>query len=83
MSITPAENSNELKPEEKTTPQKWWTLVGIGIGVFIFALDVYIVNLALPVMVESLPYEFCHESMDSFKLLAGNRHICNIGIKIR
>jgi len=58
MSITPAENSNELKPEEKKTPEKWWTLVGIGIGVFIFALDVYIVNLALPVMVESLHTSF-------------------------
>ena len=58
MSTTPAENSNELKPEEKKTSEKWWTLVGIGIGVFIFALDVYIVNLALPVMVESLHTSF-------------------------
>ena len=58
MSITPAENSNEFKPEEKKTSEKWWTTVGIGIGVFIFALDVYIVNLALPVMVKSLHTSF-------------------------
>lgn len=37
---------------------KWWATIGIGIGVFMFALDVYIVNLALPVMVESLHTSF-------------------------
>lgn len=37
---------------------KWWATLGIGIGVFIFALDVYIVNLALPIMVESLHTSF-------------------------
>ncbi|HLO85796.1 MAG TPA: MFS transporter [Nostocaceae cyanobacterium] len=43
---------------ERNTPRKWWVTVGVGIGVFIFALDVYIVNLALPIMVESLHTNF-------------------------
>jgi EmrB/QacA subfamily drug resistance transporter len=38
--------------------RKWFATVGIGIGVFIFALDVYIVNLALPVMVTVLETNF-------------------------
>ncbi|MEA5619401.1 MFS transporter [Cronbergia sp. UHCC 0137] len=37
---------------------KWWTMLGVGIGVFILALDVYIINLALPIMVESLHTSF-------------------------
>lgn len=39
--------------EEVQNPHRWLTVLGIGIGVFIFALDVYIVNLALPVMIQS------------------------------
>lgn len=37
---------------------KWGAMLGISMGVFLFALDVYIVNLALPVMVESLHTDF-------------------------
>jgi EmrB/QacA subfamily drug resistance transporter len=48
---------NYLKPEIKTS-EKWWTILGVSIGVFIFSLDVYIVNLALPVMVESFHTTF-------------------------
>ncbi len=33
-------------------------MVGISIGIFIFSLDVYVVNLALPVMIESLDTTF-------------------------
>ncbi len=29
-------------------------MVRIGIGIFIFSFDVYVINLALPVMIESL-----------------------------
>ena len=32
--------------------------MGVSIGVFIFAIDVYVINLALPVMVESLQTGF-------------------------
>ncbi len=37
---------------------KWWIALGVSIGVFIFAIDVYVINLALPVMVESLQTGF-------------------------
>jgi EmrB/QacA subfamily drug resistance transporter len=49
--------SSELKTKSKAS-EKWWAILGISIGVFIFALDVYIVNLALPIMVESLHTSF-------------------------
>jgi EmrB/QacA subfamily drug resistance transporter len=51
------EQSHKLKQETKTS-KKWWAILGISIGVFIFALDVYIINLALPVMVELLHTNF-------------------------
>jgi EmrB/QacA subfamily drug resistance transporter len=51
------ETSNNADQETKTS-QKWWATIGVGIGVFILALDVYIVNLALPIMVESLHTSF-------------------------
>jgi EmrB/QacA subfamily drug resistance transporter len=47
----------QVKQKTQIT-SKWWTILGVGIGVFIFALDVYIVNLALPIMVESLHTTF-------------------------
>jgi EmrB/QacA subfamily drug resistance transporter len=48
---------SQLK-QKTQTPGKWWATIGVGIGVFIFALDVYIINLALPIMVESLHTSF-------------------------
>lgn len=45
------------------TPQnleKWWAILGLSIGFFLFALDVYVVNLALPTMVDSLHTSFAH-----------------------
>lgn len=51
------EKSSPLRQEPKTLV-KWWAMLGISMGVFLFALDVYIVNLALPVMVESLHTNF-------------------------
>ncbi|MBE9258061.1 MULTISPECIES: MFS transporter [Aphanizomenonaceae] len=39
---------------------KWWTILSVSIGVFIFSLDVYIVNLALPIMLESLHTTFAN-----------------------
>jgi EmrB/QacA subfamily drug resistance transporter len=58
MSTTQVKQSNELRQENQKSSAKWWTILGIGIGIFILALDVYIVNLALPVMVESLHTSF-------------------------
>lgn len=48
---------NQL-PQTEQISSKWWATIGVGIGVFIFALDVYIINLALPIMVESLHTDF-------------------------
>ncbi len=52
------EEQSENTGEEKKASGKWLSILGISIGVFIFALDVYIVNLALPIMVESLHTNF-------------------------
>ncbi|MFM7364810.1 MAG: MFS transporter [Cuspidothrix sp.] len=41
-------------------PIKWWTILSVSIGVFIFSLDVYIVNLALPSMLVSLHTSFAN-----------------------
>jgi EmrB/QacA subfamily drug resistance transporter len=57
MSKNKVDQSNQLG-QKPTASAKWWAILGIGIGVFIFALDVYIVNLALPTMVESLHTSF-------------------------
>ena len=35
----------QLQKQVSKISGKWLTMVGVGIGVFIFALDVYIVNL--------------------------------------
>lgn len=51
------EKSSPLRQEPKALV-KWWAMLGISMGVFLFALDVYIVNLALPIMVESLHTNF-------------------------
>ncbi|TAF12164.1 MAG: DHA2 family efflux MFS transporter permease subunit [Nostocales cyanobacterium] len=51
------EQFSEVKPKTQAS-SKWWATIGISIGVFIFALDVYIVNLALPIMVKSLHTNF-------------------------
>jgi EmrB/QacA subfamily drug resistance transporter len=52
------EESNKITAEQPKASVKWWATLGISMGVFIFALDVYIVNLALPIMVESLHTSF-------------------------
>lgn len=57
MSKNQQEQFNKLQQETKMS-RKWWAILGISIGVFIFALDVYIVNLALPIMVEALHTSF-------------------------
>ena len=44
---------NELA-EKPSESRKWWAMLGIGMGVFIFGLDVNIVNLALPTLVGEL-----------------------------
>ncbi|WP_071187885.1 MFS transporter [Trichormus sp. NMC-1] len=54
----PQEDKSQEFSQKTKSSGKWWAIVGISIGVFIFALDVYIINLALPIMVESLHTSF-------------------------
>jgi EmrB/QacA subfamily drug resistance transporter len=59
--VLTSKNQEEQAPKIQQNPKnsgKWWAILGISIGVFIFALDVYIVNLALPIMVDSLHTDF-------------------------
>jgi EmrB/QacA subfamily drug resistance transporter len=47
--------------EQKNQPSssgKWWAMLGIGMGVFMFSLDVFIVNIALPTLVRDLHVSF-------------------------
>ncbi|BAZ23709.1 EmrB/QacA subfamily drug resistance transporter [Kalymmatonema gypsitolerans NIES-4073] len=53
----PEEQSKELTAESSGA-EKWWALLGIGISTFIFGLEVHIVNLALPILVEALDTNF-------------------------
>jgi EmrB/QacA subfamily drug resistance transporter len=57
ISTIAQEKADPLDREPKALV-KWWAMLGISMGVFLFALDVYIVNLALPIMVESLHTNF-------------------------
>lgn len=59
MLKTPEPKLNYLPPAIKTSV-KWWTILSVSIGVFIFSLDVYIVNLALPSMLASLHTSFAN-----------------------
>ena len=34
------------------SPKKWWAMLGVGLGVFMFTLDTSIVNIALPTLVQ-------------------------------
>lgn len=45
-------------PLEQTASGKWWALLGIGIGEFMFSLDLHIVNITLPTLVESFHTSF-------------------------
>ncbi|NES24672.1 MAG: MFS transporter, partial [Symploca sp. SIO3E6] len=38
--------------------RQWWLLFAVGLGTFLFSLDVHIVNLALPTLVEELHSDF-------------------------
>ena len=53
-SLTP---SNIPSPETSAT-QKWWAMLGIGLGVLMFTLDGSIVNLALPTLIDTLNTTF-------------------------
>lgn len=37
---------------------QWWLLLAVSLGTFLFSLDVHVVNLALPRLVEDLDSDF-------------------------
>jgi EmrB/QacA subfamily drug resistance transporter len=53
------EQTNELSSEPSSST-RWWAMLGIGLGIFMFTLDVHIVNLALPTLVRSLHTSFAN-----------------------
>jgi EmrB/QacA subfamily drug resistance transporter len=48
---------NAPRPEQKASG-KWWSLLGIGLGLLMFSLDTSIVNIALPTLVQTLHTNF-------------------------
>ena len=59
MSLPQLKDSDLSKPVPQDL-EKWWAILSLSIGFFLFALDVYIVNLALPTMVDSLHTSFAN-----------------------
>ncbi|MEG4288206.1 MFS transporter [Microcoleus sp. C2C3] len=53
------EQSNELTNEPKAS-KKWWAMAAIGISGFVCTVDINIVNLALPTLIESLHTSFAN-----------------------
>ncbi|AOY78716.1 MFS transporter [Moorena producens JHB] len=43
---------------ETAISKQWWVLLAVSLGTFLFSLDVHIVNLALPTLVEDLHSDF-------------------------
>jgi EmrB/QacA subfamily drug resistance transporter len=39
-------------PEPDSSSEKWWAMLGVGLGVLMFTLDTSIVNIALPTLVQ-------------------------------
>lgn len=46
------------KPDAPDQSQKWWIMLGVGLGVLMFALDTSIVNTALPTLVQVFQTDF-------------------------
>jgi EmrB/QacA subfamily drug resistance transporter len=46
------------KITQTATTQQWWILFSVSLGMFLFSLDIHIVNLALPRLVEDLHSDF-------------------------
>jgi len=50
--------TNAKEPDSLYQHQKWWTMLGVGLGVLMFALDTSIVNIALPTLVQIFKTDF-------------------------
>ncbi|MGB3509326.1 MAG: MFS transporter [Microcoleaceae cyanobacterium] len=57
MNLT-LESSSEEKLKETSGSRKWLVMLGVGIGVLMFGLDVHIVNLSLPTLVQGFHTSF-------------------------
>ncbi len=56
---TQSEDSSELIPSTISPPvEKWWVMLGIGLGVLMYTIDTSIVNIALPTLVKTLRTNF-------------------------
>lgn len=53
-----SENQFTALNVETSASGKWWVMLAAGIGMFMYALDVYIANLALPILGESFHASF-------------------------
>lgn len=56
---------DKLTASYATTPEsvntlrhQWWLLLAVGLGTFLFALDIHIVNLALPTLAQDFDSQF-------------------------
>lgn len=43
---------------EDGSSRKWWGILGIGTGMFLFSLDIHIVNLSLPTLAQEFHTDF-------------------------
>ena len=56
MNSLPQQSKETL--DEPSFSRKWWVLLGIGIGEFMYALDTLIINIALPILERDLHTSF-------------------------
>jgi len=49
---------SNLPPAKTSESQKWWAMLGIGLGLLMFTLDGSIVNIAMPTLVKTLNTTF-------------------------
>lgn len=56
MSIN--QNLGGMHPEPNSSPNKWWAMLGVGLGVLMFTIDGSIVNIALPTLVQVFHTDF-------------------------
>ncbi|GAA6619825.1 MFS transporter [Scytonema sp. NUACC26] len=49
---------SQLKSQSIAASQKWWVMLGVGIGVLMSTLDVGIINVALPTLVQFFDTSF-------------------------
>lgn len=56
--MSTSQKQSKYTVDESRLSKKWWILLGIGIGEFMYALDTLIVNIALPILERDLHTSF-------------------------